>query len=93
MSGSSGGIADAPCRSAGSCIRTMDSNIWIGAVRTFPAQHNALEASRVVMCGQGLKPSSPSSPALRSPSLHKPEKGLERAQGRAWGEARPDQAL
>ena len=50
-------------------------------------------ASYLVMCGQGLKPSSPPSPALRSPSLHKPEQGLERAQGRAWGQARPDQAL
>ena len=49
ISGSSGGVADAPCRSAGSCIHTTDSNVWIGAVRTFPAQHNALEASRVIV--------------------------------------------
>ena len=49
MSGSGGGVPDAPCRSAGSCIRTTDSRVWIGAVRTFPTQRNALEASRVIV--------------------------------------------
>ena len=49
MSGSGGGIADAPCRSAGSCICTTDSNIWTRAVCTFPTQRNALEASRVIV--------------------------------------------